>query len=105
LSIAGCTPTRLGVEQWVGSKLILRHEKKLLTRNSYVFQWLITLPLELVASSITLQYWGNPLKNHASWVTIFLVLIVAINILGVKRFADFEAGFSVMKVLAIVGFM
>jgi amino acid transporter len=77
----------------------------LLIKSSYVFQWLITLPLELVASSITLQYWGNPLKNHASWVTIFLALIITINILGVQRFADFEAGFSVMKVVAIIGFM
>ncbi|KIN00623.1 hypothetical protein OIDMADRAFT_42478 [Oidiodendron maius Zn] len=72
---------------------------------NYVVGWLITLPLELVASSITLQYWGNPLGNHAAWVTIFLVCIVVINLLGVKRFADFEAAFSVMKVAAIIGFI
>jgi len=68
-------------------------------------QWLITLPLELVASSITLQYWGNPLKKNASWVTIFLFLIIVINVMGVKKFADFEVVFSIIKVSAIVGFM
>jgi amino acid transporter len=75
-----------------------------LTRCSYVFQWLVTLPLELVASSITLQYWEQPL-HHAVWVTIFLFGIVVINIFGVKGYADVEATLSVMKVVAIVGFM
>lgn len=78
---------------------------QLLTDISYVIGWLLTLPLELVASSITLNYWGNPLGNRASWITIFLVCIVFVNMLGVRRFADFEAGLSIMKVVAIIGFM
>jgi len=82
----------------------LAHHIQPLTTCSYVFQWLVTLPLELVASSITLQYWGHPLQ-HAVWVTIFLVGIVVINIFGVKGYADVEATLSVMKVVAIVGFM
>jgi len=36
---------------------------------------------------------------------MFLVLIIVINLLGVRRFADFEAALSVMKVVAILGFM
>jgi len=83
----------------------LTHHIQLLTKYSYVFQWLITLPLELVASSITLQYWGQPLGHHAVWVTMFLFGIVVINVFGVKGFADVEAALSVMKVVAIVGFM
>jgi amino acid transporter len=63
------------------------------------------MPLELVAASITLQYWGNPLKHHDIWVTIFLILIVLLNIFGVKLFADAEVVLSLMKVIAIVGFM
>ena len=105
MSTAECTPTMLGAELWAGSMFLLADHLQPLTKISYVIGWLITLPLELVASSITLEYWGNPLGNHAAWVTIFLVCIVVINLLGVKRFADFEAGFSVMKVVAIIGFM
>lgn len=73
-------------------------------QSSYTVQWLIVLPLELVASSITLQYWHNPLP-HAAWVTLFLVGIVIINIFGVKGFANVEATLSIVKVIAIVGFM
>ncbi|KUJ08189.1 uncharacterized protein LY89DRAFT_600105 [Mollisia scopiformis] len=71
---------------------------------SYVIQWLLTLPLELVAASITLQYWNNPLP-HAAWVTIFLFGIVIINVFGVKGFANVEATLSIVKVVAIVGFI
>ncbi|KAE8446456.1 hypothetical protein EG329_011919 [Mollisiaceae sp. DMI_Dod_QoI] len=71
---------------------------------NYILQWLITLPLELVAASITLQYWSQPL-HHSVWVTLFLVGIVTINIFGVKGFANVEATLSIVKVVAIVGFM
>lgn len=72
---------------------------------SYAFQWLVTLPLELVASSITLQYWGKPLGHHWVWVTIFLIGIATINVFGVKGYANAEATFSTMKVVAVAGFM
>lgn len=68
-------------------------------------QWLLVLPLELVASSITLQYWGQPPKYHAAWVTLFLVAISVINLFGVKGFANVEATLSLIKTTAIVGFM
>jgi amino acid transporter len=64
----------------------------------------VTLPLELVASSIILQYWGQPL-DHAVWVTIFLIGIVVINVFGVKGYGNVEATLSIIKVVAIVGFM
>lgn len=71
---------------------------------NYTLQWLITLPLELVAASITLSYWSQPI-HHSVWVTIFLVGIVTINIFGVKGFANVEATLSIVKVAAILGFM
>lgn len=72
---------------------------------SYAIGWLITLPLELIAASITLQHWGQPLGNQDVWIAIFLAGIAIINISGVKWYANVEAGLSVMKVVAIVGFM
>jgi amino acid transporter len=65
----------------------------------------VTLPLELIAASITLQYWGDPLGHQDAWVALFLAGIAIINVSGVKWFANVEAGLSVMKVVAIVGFM
>lgn len=87
------------------SRFVLPCPALVLIHNSYAIQWLVTLPLELIASSITLQYWGQPLGHHWVWVTIFLVSISIINISGVKGFANVEAGLSIMKVTAIVGFM
>lgn len=71
---------------------------------NYAIQWLVVLPLELVAASITLQYWGSPI-SPAVWVAIFLFLILAINLFGVRGYGNFEAFFSVIKIAFIVGFL
>jgi amino acid transporter len=65
---------------------------------------MVTLPLEIVAAAITIQYWDSPVSS-AVWVTIFLLLIVGINLLGVSGFGEAEFYFSLLKILAIVGFM
>jgi len=70
----------------------------------------VTLPLELVASSITLQFWTHShgehsVWNHAIWVTIFLVGIIVVNVFGVKGYGNVEAFLSMAKAIAIVGFM
>lgn len=44
---------------------------------SYALSWLVALPLEIVAASITLSFWeGARSVNPAAWVTIFLVVII-----------------------------
>ncbi|RDW70358.1 hypothetical protein BP5796_08755 [Coleophoma crateriformis] len=73
---------------------------------NYALQWLITLPLEIIAASITLNFWeGSKNVNPAIWVTIFLVLIIAINFFGVKGYAEAEFVFSIIKVVAVIGFI
>jgi amino acid transporter len=64
------------------------------------------LPLEIIAASITLSYWeGARNINPSAWVTIFLVVIVAINFFGVKGYGEAEFVFSIIKVVAIIGFI
>ena len=59
-----------------------------------------------MAASITLTYWsGAENVNPAVWVTIFLVVIVSINLFGVKGYGEAEFVFSIIKVLAVVGFI
>jgi yeast amino acid transporter len=73
---------------------------------SYAMSWLICLPLEIVAASITIGYWpGSREVNSAAWVTIFLVVIVSINMFGVKGYGEAEFVFSIIKVVAVVGFV
>ncbi|EXJ88072.1 AAT family amino acid transporter [Capronia coronata CBS 617.96] len=73
---------------------------------NYALQWLVTLPLEIVAASLTLQFWpGSRDTNSAAWVTIFLAVIIAINFFGVKGYGEAEFVFSIIKVLAVLGFI
>ncbi|ODV86342.1 hypothetical protein CANARDRAFT_6825 [[Candida] arabinofermentans NRRL YB-2248] len=71
---------------------------------NYSMQWLIILPLELVAASMTIKYWNTSI-SPAVWVTIFYLLIVFINLFGVKGYGEAEFVFSMVKVLAVVGFI
>jgi len=73
---------------------------------NYALQWLVTLPLEIVAASLTLDFWpGSRDTNAAAWVTIFLVVIILINFFGVRGYGEAEFVFSVIKVLAVLGFI
>lgn len=62
------------------------------------------LPLEIVAASITIDFWHSDV-NKAVWVAIFWVLIVIINLFGVKGYGEAEFVFSLVKVTAVIGFM
>jgi len=73
---------------------------------NYALQWMVTLPLEIVAASITLEYWpGSRSVSGAAWVTIFLIVIIAINFFGVRGYGEAEFVFSIIKVLAVIGFI
>jgi amino acid transporter len=62
------------------------------------------LPLEIIAASLTTSYW-NAHVNKSAFVTIFLILIIAINMFGVKGYGEAEFVFAIVKVTAVVGFM
>lgn len=48
---------------------------------NYWFQWVVTLPLELVAASFTLQFWdSDKTVNIGVWITIFAVVIIILNV-------------------------
>lgn len=70
----------------------------------YALTWLISFPSELVACSLTIQYW-NLSVNPAVWVAIFYVLICGINMFGVIGYGEVEFALSIIKVLAVVGFI
>lgn len=70
---------------------------------NYALQWLILLPLELVAAAITIQYWRDDINSDV-WVTIFFVFIFVLNMLDVKYYAESEVILSMIKVVAVVGF-
>lgn len=71
---------------------------------NYFMQFLVLLPLELVAGSITVKYWNSSINSDV-FVIIFWVFIVGITLMGVKGYGEAEFIFSLIKVLAVVGFI
>ena len=68
-------------------------------------QWLVVLPLEIVAATLTIEYWTNGNVNNDAFVAIFLVFIIAINLFGVKGYGEAEFVFAIIKVVAVIGFI
>ena len=64
----------------------------------------MVLPLEIISASFTIAYWNDAL-NKAVFITVFLVVIVIINLFGIKGYGEAEFVFSIIKVTAVIGFM
>lgn len=61
-------------------------------------------PNQLTAGALVISFWIPAAKVNAGvWITIFLILIVAINYFGVKFFGEFEFWLSSFKVIVILG--
>lgn len=72
------------------------------TGLNYFYSWAITIPVEIVAAQIVIAYW-DATTNAAVYMTVCLVLILAVNFLGARAYGETEFWFSTMKILAIVG--
>lgn len=71
----------------------------------YMLQWLVVLPLEIVAASITVNFWGTDPKYRDGFVALFYVVIVIINMFGVEGYGEAEFIFSFIKVITVIGFI
>ncbi|KAL2192396.1 amino acid permease-domain-containing protein [Corynascus similis CBS 632.67] len=71
---------------------------------NYALQWIVVLPLEIIAGALTIGYW-NPALDRAIFVTIFLLFIVLINLTGIRGYGEAEFIFAIIKVTAVVGFI
>lgn len=81
-------------------------EPKLTQIPSYAMQWLVVLPLEIIAASITINFWDTRGKyDHAIFVTVFLVVIIGINLCGVKGYGEAEFFFALVKIVTVIGYM
>ncbi|KAJ3266007.1 hypothetical protein HK104_006186 [Borealophlyctis nickersoniae] len=71
---------------------------------NYWFSWAVTLPSELVAAGIIMQFW---LPDVPSWVwfLVILSLLFLINLIGVRSYGEAEYWLSLTKVIAVVVFV
>lgn len=71
---------------------------------NYAMQWLFVMPLEIMSASITLEYWQTGIPGWAS-ISIFLLIIITVNLCGIKTYGEAEYGFSILKVMSVIGFI
>lgn len=70
----------------------------------YAVSWLTILPFELIAASITIQYWREDISMGV-WVTVFLVVLCVIQVFGVRGYGEVEFILSMIKIAACMGFI
>ncbi|KAI0816309.1 amino acid permease [Xylaria sp. FL0064] len=70
----------------------------------YAISWLTILPFELIAASGTIRFWREDI-NSAVWVTVFLVVLVFIQVFGVRGYGEVEFILSIIKIAACIGFI
>jgi amino acid transporter len=71
---------------------------------NYAMQWLIVLPLEIVAASLTLQYWKLTI-SPLLFVAVFWAVTAFINFFGVRGYAEAEFFYGAIKVTAVILFI
>ncbi|KAH7137146.1 amino acid permease-domain-containing protein [Dactylonectria estremocensis] len=71
---------------------------------NYCLEWVFVLPMEIIAAAYTISYWSEN-TSKSIFVAIFLVIIIVINLFGVKAYGEAEFIFSIIKVTAVVGFI
>ncbi|EED14350.1 amino acid permease, putative [Talaromyces stipitatus ATCC 10500] len=65
------------------------------------YQYLISIPAEIVAASVIMQFWVT--VNNAVWVTVFSVVLFVSNIFLVRIYGEVEFLLAILKILLIVG--
>ncbi|EKD14061.1 uncharacterized protein L3040_007937 [Drepanopeziza brunnea f. sp. 'multigermtubi'] len=71
---------------------------------NYACQWIFTMPIEIMAAAITLEFWDLNLPEWAA-ITIFLLIVATVSLCGVNVYGEAEYSFSIIKVTAIIGFI
>ncbi|MGA2188680.1 MAG: amino acid permease [Steroidobacteraceae bacterium] len=71
---------------------------------NYWFSWAITLAAELVAGALIVQFWF-PHSNSTLWAMGFFSVLLALNLMSVKAYAEAEYWFAGIKVVTVVIFL
>ncbi|KAG9773388.1 AAT family amino acid transporter, partial [Aureobasidium melanogenum] len=69
----------------------------------YAIGWLLTVPFEIIAIGLTINYWHE--YNIGIWVAVFLTSIAAVQFFGVRGYGEVEFVLGVIKLVAVAGFI
>ncbi|SGZ54678.1 CIC11C00000004868 [Sungouiella intermedia] len=59
------------------------------------------MPGELAATAVVMHYWSD--LNPAVWLSVFLIIIVALNSYSIRFYGEVEFAFGCLKILLIAG--
>ena len=71
---------------------------------NYWYAYAILVPFEVTVTSLVIQYW-NPPVHDAVFISIFLVVIIALNYLPLANSGEAEFAFSSLKLSMLTGIM
>ena len=71
---------------------------------NFWFSWAVVVAVDLVASQLVMAYWF-PNVPGLVWSALFMMIMVALNAFSAKGFGEAEYWFSLIKVVAVVGFL
>ena len=63
----------------------------------------IILPAELSAAAVLINYWNHEV-NNAAWITIFMVVVIVINMFGAGVYGECEFIFAYVFLLSVKTF-
>jgi yeast amino acid transporter len=66
-----------------------------------VYSYLVSIPAEITAAAVLVEFWIT--VNNAVWITVFGVLMIATAMLFVRVYGELEFGFSILKIMLILG--
>jgi amino acid transporter len=69
---------------------------------NYWYAYAILVAAEATAGAILLDYWETPVPS-AVWITLILVVCLALNIIAVEVFGEAEFWFASIKLITIIG--
>lgn len=72
----------------------------------YFLQWLVTFPLEATAATMIISFWDkDEVVPRGVWIAIYFVVMVTINLFGVRGYGEYEFFATMIKVLGCIGFI
>lgn len=66
-----------------------------------VYGTMVSLPAELVAAAVIVEFWNQ--TSSAVWITVFGLLVVTSNLFFVRIYGELEFTFATLKIMLIIG--
>lgn len=69
--------------------------------RNQVYSYIVSIPAEITAAAVLIEFWVS--INNGIWITIFGLLMLGTALLFVRVYGELEFGFSMLKIMLIVG--